>query len=468
MNLAACRAVIDGARADGREALFEHEAYALLEEVGIAFPTRVFVPSARDVTAADLGRLAGTHVVLKGVAPALLHKSEVGAVAVVPRTPDAVGAAAAAMRVRLAGAALAGFLVAEFVDHDRGPGGELLASVRRTAEFGAVATFALGGVHAEFLSTELRDEVALTAASPLLGLPADLATRTTAARLLTQPMRGLPPRLDAVVLSAFMKRLLALARVAEMLELGDCEMNPVVVSGGGLVALDALVTLRMPSQPALPRPLQKLPALLQPARIAVVGVSDHLNPGRIILRNVLREGTPRERITVVKPGHDEIDGCLAVPSVRDLPSPVDLLVVAVAAGQAPDVIEDAVTGGLAETIVLIPGGFEEKEGSAELSARIRRTLDASRATPSRGPLLVGGNCLGIRSRPGRYDTLFIPEEKLPPPQGPSDPLALILAERRVCHHPGVTLDRPQPTLRHLDRQPARRDHRRSAHRARRR
>ena len=37
----------------------------------------------------------------------------------------------------------------------------------------------------------------------------------------------------------------------------------------------------------------------------------------------------------------------------------------------------------------------------------------------------GGNCLGIRSRPGRYDTLFIPTTKLPIPDTPEAPLAFI-------------------------------------------
>ncbi len=39
-------------------------------------------------------------------------------------------------------------------------------------------------------------------------------------------------------------------------------------------------------------------------------------------------------------------------------------------------------------------------------------------------MINGGNCLGIRSRPGGYDTLFIPRVKLPPGDRPA-PVALI-------------------------------------------
>ena len=36
---------------------------------------------------------------------------------------------------------------------------------------------------------------------------------------------------------------------------------------------------------------------------------------------------------------------------------------------------------------------------------MRESLLASRRTPWGGPVVNGGNCLGIRSRPGRYDTI---------------------------------------------------------------
>ena len=46
---------------------------------------------------------------------------------------------------------------------------------------------------------------------------------------------------------------------------------------------------------------------------------------------------------------------------------------------------------------------------------MRTALEASRSFRDGGPLVNGGNCLGIRSLPGHYNTLFIPEYKLPMP-----------------------------------------------------
>ena len=104
------------------------------------------------------------------------------------------------------------------------------------------------------------------------------------------------------------------------------------MSGGRLVALDALGRTAAPA-PALPapRPLARVRNLLEPRSIAVMGVSEKLNPGRIILQNVLREGFDPAAVTVIKPGTEAIDGCRCVPTLDDLPAPVDLLVLSVSA-----------------------------------------------------------------------------------------------------------------------------------------
>jgi acyl-CoA synthetase (NDP forming) len=79
----------------------------------------------------------------------------------------------------------------------------------------------------------------------------------------------------------------------------------------------------------------------------------------------------------------------------------------------------------AESIIVIPGGLEEKAGGDVLAGRMRAALEASRLRLGGGPLANGGNCLGIRSRPGRYDTFFIPGAKLAPPSGHPAPLAIV-------------------------------------------
>jgi acyl-CoA synthetase (NDP forming) len=173
------------------------------------------------------------------------------------------------------------------------------------------------------------------------------------------------------------------------------------------------------------RPVHKLKQLLEPSSAAIIGVSDKLNPGHVILNNLIREGFDRSRIAVIKPGSETIEGCRCYPDVASLPERVDLLVVAVSAAQAPDVVAGVIEQRKAESLIVIPGGLEEKKGTGHLTSHMRQALARARESEWRGPLINGGNCLGIRSLPGHYDTMFIPEHKMPVPGGPVSPVAFI-------------------------------------------
>jgi len=187
-----------------------------------------------------------------------------------------------------------------------------------------------------------------------------------------------------------------------------------------------LVSLGEPLPAARPEPpLHKIGNLLHPRSIGIIGVSSRMNPGRIILKNTVREGFDRSRIYVVKPGLDEIEGCRCVPDIAALPEPVDLFILAVDAAQTPTVVEELVRLRIAESLIVIPGGMEERDGSEEQVGRVREALIGSRETSWRGPVINGGNCLGVRSKPGNYDTLFIPDYKLPDPPSKVSPIAMI-------------------------------------------
>jgi len=425
-SLAAIRAILDLARAAGRTTLLEPEGLAVLAEAGIAVPRWRFVADAGAVDDRVLAELPGDRVVLKVVSRRILHKTEAGGVAVVRNEVEAIAAAIGAMETRL-GDAVEGFTVAEFVGHDAGPGGELLVSLRWTDDFGPVVSVGAGGIATEALSADLRPGREIAILSPALaprgGLGAAISG-TTAVRLATTSQRGQPPRiaLDRVVETV--ERLLGLAALVpdDLLEL---EINPAAVTADGLVALDVLVSLGEGPRPARsPRPLHKVARLLAPRSIGIVGVSAGANAGRVILGNILREGFEPERITVVKPGTDRIDGVRCVPDLASLPGKVDLFVIVLPAAGTPAFVAEVIERDLAESMIVIPGGLEEKSGGDALATRMREALAAARMHGDGGPVINGGNCLGIRSRPGRYDTLFIPRWKLPPGTRPA-PIALI-------------------------------------------
>ena len=235
--------------------------------------------------------------------------------------------------------------------------------------------------------------------------------------------------------------LLPLGRIADLaaafLELGralgpriaEFEVNPFVIAHDGrVVALDVLLKLRR--EPAggsgtAARPLARLARLLEPRSAAIMGVSERMNPGHIIVNNLLREGFARDRILIVKSGTAEIEGCRCVPDIASIPDRVDLFVLCVDAAQASAALVEIIERDKAESIVLIPGGLEEKAGSEAIVARMHEALAQSRRSAWGGPVINGGNCLGIRSVPGRYDTTFIPEYKLPVPRGEPSRLAIV-------------------------------------------
>jgi len=434
--VAAARAIAERARAAGRDTLLEPEGLELLTAIGIRVPAWRFVPApaasgpghqeVNPAVADAVAALPGDRVVVKVVSSRVRHKTEVGGVAVVARTPDAVLGAMEAMQARLHHVP-DGFTVAELVVHDADPGGELLLALRWTDDMGPVVAVGAGGILTEALAADLRPGADIAIVSPAL-TPADrfvpAIAGATAVRLATSSLRSKPPRLDPAILGDTVARLAALAPLLpdELLEL---EINPAAVAEGGLVALDVLVTLGHagPATRAA-RPLGNVARLLRPRSIAIVGVSSGMNPGRVILGNILRDGFDPAAITVIKPGATEIDGVRCVPDLASLPGRVDLVVVVLPAAATPAFVTEAVERDLAASLIVIPGGLEEKAGGNVLADRMRDALAAARGRADGGPVINGGNCLGIRSRPGRYDTLFIPRHKLPAGSRPA-PIALV-------------------------------------------
>ncbi len=431
MDLAGIRLLIGAARREGRDVLLETEGLAVLRAMGIDTPRHAFARDAGDVAGA-LARdpLPGPRVVVKVVSPRILHKSDVGGVAIVANEPAAVGGAIADMAGRLGAQGVAGYAINEFVPHDAALGHELLVGLRWTEDVGPIVTCGAGGIYAEFLAKNFRPGRDVAILSPDLSEAASVGStlrRAAVADLVTGSLRGQRPRLALDTLAGVVQRFLHVADALRE-DLADFEVNPFVVTPDGrLVALDALVKLRAPGreEPGPERPVWKLKHLLEPDSVAIMGVSDRLNPGHIIVNNLLREGFDRERIFIVKPGSRTIEGCACVPDIASLPVRVDLFVLCIDAAQSAEALAEIAERQAAESVVLIPGGLEEKSGTGPIVARMRQALAEARRSPWGGPVINGGNCLGVRSVPGRYDTTFIPEYKLPVPSGAVSPLALI-------------------------------------------
>jgi len=426
--------IFERAEKDGRNSLLEHEVYALLRALGIAAPRFFFVKKGERASHGELSYLRSGRVVLKVVSPEVVHKSDVGGVAFVRNTASEVNRAITGMLAEVplklaakvtGGPDIRGILVLEKVAFaDLGFGSELLIGIRNSREFGPVVTMGLGGLDVEYVNERLKEKTAAAIGSAHLlrqdqvgGLLEPLAFYDK----LVKGFRGTPAPVSRETLVEAFDRFRRLAahfsphsrKSAFVIE--EAEVNPFVVRNGALVPLDGMCRFSRRHEATRPSLSAGLEFLLHPKSIGIIGVSERMNLGHFILNNVLREGFPKERISVVKPGFEEIEGCRCVPAVADLPRTVDLFVLTLAAGQSAGVMAELIAGEKARSVVMIAGGMGEKLGTEGIEEEIKRLLRKSRREKKLTPVVNGGNCMGVYSRPGHYDTTFVPGHKLATP-----------------------------------------------------
>lgn len=431
--------LIRRAHAEGRDTLLEPELYTLLQAGGV--PTPAFWTATPGMFPDALPmELPGRRAVVKVVSPAITHKTEMGGVRICDNTYAAIRAAAeevvASVRER-GGDALAAtvreVLIGEFVVGDDSLGGQVFAGIRHSPDMGPVLAMGFGGLDAEEMAIRFQPGQGLVLVSPVLSTPSQMLEKLRGSFLFRRVVgltRDARQRVDE---AAFLKVLGFFAELAGMSnrpEFGfivkDFEVNPFFTSGGRLVAVDAFLRFAEGTVAERSVPLAPIETLLKPNTVAIMGASaKDVNPGRIILRNLLREGFPPEDIRVIRPDSEPIDGVACCPSLTDLPWRADLVVVSVAAPQVPGIIDEVLATGKATSMILIPGGLGETEAGKAHARRILDEMARARSAGKDAPVLVGPNCLGIRSRPGRYDTLFIPEMKLPLSDQPESRCALV-------------------------------------------
>ncbi|MCK4659358.1 MAG: acetate--CoA ligase family protein [Phycisphaerae bacterium] len=409
-----------------QRSLYEHEGYAVVEAFNLAnTPAHVFVPRAEEGTADSLAGISSQRVVLKIVSPDITHKTEAGGVAFALNNLDEVRTAVrriydATGRVS---SNLTGVLICECVERASDAlGRELFVGLRMTREFGPVLTAGFGGTDTELLAQAIKPGQASSTASALLSSPQDffeLFKQTLCYTYVSGSARG-KKRLvaDDALLRCF-EGFIELARrhcagdATPGPAIEEFEINPLMVEGNKLTALDAVCRFGRRIVGRSPRPIAKIEKLLRPRSMAIVGVSGKtVNMGRIILRNVRKCGFDTDHLYLIKPGEKLVDETPCVAGFAELPEKVDLIVVAIGADQTPQCIRDIIRHDAADAVIVIPGGMGETEGGAEIERTVKQEITTAHQRPGGGPVFVGGNCLGVQSQPGKYDTFFIPPNKL--------------------------------------------------------
>lgn len=384
-------ALFAAARAAGRHALTEPEAKRVLALAGLAVPRGVSIDAAEPVPPS----LAGLTppFALKLIAPGILHKSDVGGVTLGLADATAVEDARRAMCEALADRPIDGFLVEEMA----APGHEIVMGALVDRRFGPVVMLGLGGIFIEVLG-----DVAFRLA-PLRRGDGEAMLAELRAKALLDGARGGPVASRAAIEAALVRFAgpdgLLPAFAAEIEEI---DINPLIVSAAGAVAVDARIVLRehaAPRQPAQHLPDQEPPALdrfaplFAPRAIAVIGASASGNTqANGVIRHLRDYGFPGP-IYPVHPSAATVEGLPAYPSLSDLPEPVDYAFVGIAAAQVPATLR-AAKGRVRFAQVMSSGFGEAEDGRA-------READLVAAARESGMRVIGPNCLGTFSPRGR-------------------------------------------------------------------
>jgi acyl-CoA synthetase (NDP forming) len=327
---------------------------------------------------------------------------------------------------------------------------ELSIRVHATREFGLVLDAGAGGLDAALDPANFaRDRAAVHAAVELTDGEDFLARfRRTIA---WQRIAALAARRGAQPPEAALARLFEAALQLAAGGLPDAPGAQVALhelvldcacDGEAVQVLAARCGVGAPPLLRVARPLHKIDRLLHPERIGIVGASaSAMNFGRIILRNLLGSGCPPERLCVIRPGGGEIDGVACIENLAAIEGKLDLLIVAVAADAVYPLVDEIIAAATVEAVMLIPGGLGETAKSREPAAALAARINAAHARDDGGPIFLGANCLGVVSHPGRYDSWFIPLERLPKPQKAPERRAVMLSQSgafmitRLSHNP---------------------------------
>ena len=223
----------------GRNALDERAGKALLGAYGIAVPRSVVVTGAAEAAAAV--RDVKPPVVVKVMSPDILHKSDAGGVRVGLNTTTEIEQAIRDImrQPAIASARIDGFLVEEMAP----PGEEIVIGGVRDPQFGPMVMVGLGGIFVEVLA-----DVSFRICPITPRDAAEMLDELKAAPLLAGA-RGRRPVSRTALIDVLLKvggeGGLLMAQADDIVE---ADINPLIVSEHGAVAVDARFVLATSSE----------------------------------------------------------------------------------------------------------------------------------------------------------------------------------------------------------------------------
>ena len=226
--------IIEWARLERRAALTIDECIGIAEAAGIPMPKAAIARSRRE--AGKLAESIGYPVAMKIVSPEILHKTDIGGVAL--NIKDRIEAERAydnlirRARIAMPRARVTGVLVQKMVP----AGKEIIVGAIRDRQFGPLIMFGLGGIYVDFLK-----DVSYRLC-PITRREAVEMIRETKAYTLLRGVRGEPPSDIGSIVDVMLK----ISKIMTCFkEISEMEINPLFVyeKGRGCVGVDIRITI---------------------------------------------------------------------------------------------------------------------------------------------------------------------------------------------------------------------------------
>ena len=403
-----------------RNTLFEHEVYAILEELDINIPRHLFIRDERDITNNTLSLFGSEKIVLKTVSEDIPHKYKMGGVVIVYKDLEFVKYSLKKMKASIEkkGYKAHGILIVEYIEYSKDIGNETLLGFRESEAFGPVISFSKGGTDAEHFAANF---------SPPNLILAPIGSKWAEALLQSTKIQkkymdeGKPDYISKIVETGVKFSTLSTC-FSNFFEsetgfvLKEFEVNPFIFDPeGNFIAIDGFARFDRKEKDRIymeVMPKGTLTPFFEPAGIAVVGISTHDNTkaGNIIIKNLLNLEREDVFCINIKGGEVTIKGrkLHLYKSIREIKTSVDLAIISVPAEATIPVVEDCAKKGV-KAIILIPGGFSEMQKNQAVEEKI---LEICLTNHIR---IMGPNCLGIvyssDEKARGINTFFIPEEK---------------------------------------------------------
>jgi len=129
--------------------------------------------------------------------------------------------------------------------------------------------------------------------------------------------------------------------------------------------------------------------ILSPRSVAIIGASRASHKwGHVAAKQLIAGGYPGN-IYLINPSIPDVLGMPTYSSLRDVPTQVDLAIIATAYSLVSKSVDDCIAHGV-KGIVIITAGFSE-------TGQDGRTLEQKLVTRCRGHgiRIIGSNCMGI-------------------------------------------------------------------------